>query len=112
MSAASAAYGAYALARPAHVGRAMEAGPVEQGSYDRLARIYGVRDVAISALGVLGTPGAVRAAMGLRVASDLVDAAYLSTRADSGRVRAKVLGVTLGWAALNTVALLRDRRRV
>lgn len=111
MSAATAAYGIYALARPAHIGRAMEADAAEQAHYDTLARVYGVRDVAISLLGVLGTPGAVRAAMRLRVASDLVDAAYLSARTDDAKVRAKVLGVTLGWATLNSLALARDRRR-
>ena len=111
MSAATAAYGVYALARPAHIGKAMEAGPKEQAHYDTLARVYGVRDVAISVLGVVGSPGAVRAAMRLRVASDLVDAAYLSARTDDGKVRAKVLGATLGWAALNSLAVARDRRR-
>ena len=111
MSAATAAYGVYALARPSHIGAAMDADPAEQASYDRLARIYGVRDVAISLLGVAGGPRAVRTAMGLRVASDLVDAGYLSTRAESSSVRGKVLAVTLGWAALNTLALVRDRRR-
>ena len=49
--------------------------------------------------------------MGLRVASDLVDAGYLASRADSRDIRAKVLAITLGWAALNTAAVVLDRRR-
>jgi hypothetical protein len=49
--------------------------------------------------------------MGLRIAGDLSDGAYLSTKADPD-ARAKLLGVTVGWAALNAVALAIDLRRV
>ena len=38
MSGATAAYAVFALVKPDHLGRAMEAGPVAQPTYDRLAR--------------------------------------------------------------------------
>jgi hypothetical protein len=49
--------------------------------------------------------------MVLRVAMDLGDAALLSARTDDREVRQKVLAVTLGWAGLNTLALLVDSAR-
>ena len=111
MSAATAAYGVYALARPGHLASAMESDAHERPSYDRLARAYGVRDVVVSALGVAGTSSRlVRTSMALRVAGDLTDAVVLSMRAPNAKVRSKVLAVTIGWAALETAALLRDRR--
>jgi hypothetical protein len=111
MSAATAAYGAYALARPRHLGRAMTTNTLEQQRYDVWARAYGVRDLTVSALGLLGrSERVVTTAMAVRIASDVVDGAILSVRAHDGATRAKVLGVTLGWAALNTAALVADRR--
>lgn len=111
MSAASASYAVYALTQPRHLGNALEADPRELEGYDTLAQVFGVRDLAISALGVLGPrPGLVRAAMGLRMAMDLGDAAVLSSRVEGG-VRVKVLAVTLGWAGLNAAALAADERR-
>jgi hypothetical protein len=111
MSAATAAYAVYALTSPEHIGRAMQASGDEQEFYDKLARGYGVRDLAISALGLAGPARTVPVAMGLRIAGDLGDAAFLARRAPDPGVRAKVLGVTLGWAALNLAALVADRRR-
>ena len=57
--------------------------PKNAADYDLLAEAYGVRD------GVL-----------------------LSMKAKDDQTRAKVLGVTLGWAALNYLALRADRRRL
>jgi hypothetical protein len=109
LAAATAGYGIYALVRPAHLPKAMEAGPDEQGALERIARGYGVRDLAISALTLFGpSPTATRLGAGLRIANDLTDAALLSSRADSGKVRGKVLAATLGWASLNILALVRD----
>ena len=51
MSAATAVYGVYALARPAHLADAMRADADERPGYDTLAKAYGVRDLIISALG-------------------------------------------------------------
>ena len=111
VSALTLGYAVFSLVKPEHLGRAMESDAFEQPTYDRIARVYGVRDVVIGGLGVLGTPRAVRVAMGLRIAGDLADAVVLASRAPNNRVRGKVLGVTLGYGALNLAAALRDRRR-
>jgi hypothetical protein len=110
MSAATLGYAVFSLVKPEHLGKAMESDAVEQPTYDTIARVYGVRDVVIGGLGVIGSPRAVRAAMGLRIVGDLADAVVLSSRAPNGKVRSKVLAVTLGYAVLNAAALVRDRR--
>jgi hypothetical protein len=110
MSAATAAYGAYALARPRHLGRAVDSR--DAADYDVLALTYGARDLTISALGALGrSEQTVGTAMVARIAMDLADCAILSVRAGDRTARRKVLATTLTWAALNTTALLVDRRR-
>ncbi len=112
MSTATAGYGAFALASPQHLGQALEADRQDQSGMDLLAQTYGVRDLAISSLGIFGrSPRTVKAAMVLRIAMDLGDAALLSTRVGPGQVRTKVLAATLGWAGLNTLALVVDSRR-
>ena len=112
MSAATATYGGYAIAQPAHLWQALQADRKDREGLELLARTYGIRDLAISALGVLGRrPGTVRAAMIMRIAMDLGDAALLSSRTDDQDVRKKVLAVTIGWAGLNTLALVADSRR-
>jgi len=111
MSAATAGYGVYALLRPAHLADAMQADADQRASYDTLARAYGVRDLAISTVAILGPGAGVRAAMRSRIAGDLVDCATLTIRAGDGKVRAKVMAVTLGWAALNVAALRWDESR-
>jgi hypothetical protein len=110
MSAATAAYACYALLRPGHLSRAMEASPGERRSLDRLARTYGVRDLASSVLAVSPNPTLVRTAMGLRIASDLGDCLVLGSSTDDPRVRRKVVAVTLGWATLNALAVAADER--
>ena len=112
MSTATAGYGVFALVSPGHLGKALEAAPQDRPGMDLLAQTYGVRDLAISSLGIFGrSPRTVKAAMVLRIAMDLGDAALLSVRAESDEVRTKVLAATLGWAGLNTLALLVDSRR-
>ena len=112
LSAATAAYGGYALVRPAHLWQALQADRKDREGLELLARTYGVRDLAISALGVFGrSERTVRAAMLLRIAMDLGDAALLSGRTDDEDVRRKVLAVTLGWAGLNTAALAINSAR-
>ncbi|GAA1997187.1 hypothetical protein [Nocardioides kribbensis] len=112
MSTATAGYGAFALLKPDHLGSAMQAGRSERGGYDVLARTYGVRDLGISAAGALGrSDKVVRTAMLLRIVGDLGDCAILAAKAPDSQVRSKVMAVTLGWAALNTVALVVDGRR-
>jgi hypothetical protein len=112
MSTASAAYGVYALTQPSHLWHALHSDRADQEGLELLARTYGVRDTAISTLAVLGrSDRTVRAAMVLRIAMDLGDAAVLGSRTEDRDLRRKVLGVTLGWAALNAVALGIDSRR-
>lgn len=108
MHALTAAYGAYAIARPDHLARGLGEQPNPQAR--RLAQALGVRDLATSALALSGSPRLVRAATVIRVASDLGDAAYLGSRAGASS-RPKILGVTLGWASLNLAADLLHRRR-
>lgn len=112
MSAATAGYGAYALAKPSHLADALEVSDRERDAYDLLAQSFGVRDLAVSALGLLGrSPRTVRTAMTLRIALDLGDAALFARRVDDEDVRKKVLVATVGWASLNAVALAIDSRR-
>ncbi len=112
MSAATATYAGYALANPAHLWQAMQADRKHQTGLELLARMYGVRDGAISAAGMFGrSAGVVRTAMLLRIAMDLGDGLLLSTQTDDADVRKKVLGVTVGWASLNALALAIDTRR-
>jgi hypothetical protein len=110
MSTASASYGVYALADPRHLGRVLD--PKHAADYDLLAQTYGARDLAISSVGVFGKGRkTVTAAMVIRIACDVSDGLILATRAPDQQTRQKVLGVTLGWAALNALALVTDRRR-
>lgn len=111
VSAASAAYGAYCLARPQHLGQALKADLAEMPAYRDLAFTYGGRDLAISLVGITGrSPAVVRTAMGLRIAMDVTDCLTLSSSTNDPALRKKVVAITLGWAALNGAALLLDER--
>lgn len=110
ISAATAAYGLFALAKPRHLGDALEAPHVQRPALDQVAYTYAARDLGISALGILGSPSLVRAAMALRIAGDLSDATIMSRYAPNQKVRTKVLAVTIGWGVLNTAALLADEK--
>lgn len=112
LSTGTAGYAAFALVKPSHLADAMQADRSDRSGYDLLAQTYGVRDLAISSLGIFGRSAkTVKAAMLIRIAMDLGDAAVLSARTDDEDVRRKVLAVTLGWAALNSLALVVDSRR-
>jgi len=112
LSTATAAYGGYALAQPGHLWQALQADRKHQAGLELLARTYGVRDLAISSLGIFGrSPATVKAAMLLRIAMDLGDAAVLSSQTDDDEIRNKILAVTLGWAGANALALLIDSAR-
>lgn len=111
MAVATAAYGGYALARPGHLTQALGEPESTRPAYDRLARIFGVRDLASSALVLTGDDALVRAGMGLRVISDLGDGLVLGTSTADAGVRRKIVAVTVGWAALNAAAWLVDHRR-
>lgn len=110
MSTATASYGVYALTDPRHLGRAVD--PKNAADYDLLAQTYGARDLAISSVGMFGKGRkTVTTAMVIRIACDISDGLILAGRTKDEQTRQKVLGVTMGWAALNTLAILTDRRR-
>jgi hypothetical protein len=112
LSTATATYGAYAAVQPRHLGRAITSNPVAQADLDVLAQTIAARDLAISGFGVLGrSDTTVTVAMLLRIVLDVSDGLILSARADSDEARNRILGLTLGWAGLNAVALAVDRRR-
>jgi len=111
MSAATAVYGVYALVKPSHLADVMGADAGERSGYDSLARVYGVRDLVICAVGVLGPGRGVAWAMRARMAGDLADCVTLVAKADEAKVRGKVAFVTVGWAVLNYLAYRWDRSR-
>lgn len=112
MSAGTAAYAVYALVRPRHLGTALSEERQRQESYDLVATIFGCRDLPISVVGMLGrSEHSVRAAMLVRIVLDLTDSAVLAERAETPERSAKVRAVTVGWAALNTLAVIVDSRR-
>jgi hypothetical protein len=112
MSAATAGYAGYCFAEPGHLGKALDVDRSERSAYEQLARVFGVRDAAVSAFGLFGrSERTVRTAMRIRILCDVGDGIVLAARADDDQVRAKVLGATLGWASLNFLALRLDVRR-
>ncbi|MFY0406641.1 hypothetical protein [Solicola sp. PLA-1-18] len=111
MSAATAAYAAFALAKPRHLGAAITDDARGQERYDLVATTFGFRDLAVSIAALRGTPSVTQAAMLVRIGLDLSDGAMLAASAPTSKARQKILAVTGTWAALNTAALLVDRRR-
>ncbi len=112
ISAATVAYSVFALAKPRHLGNALTPSPLKQPDYDIAARTFGVRDLVISGLALAAPTAAAReqAMMG-RVVFDLTDGALYSSEATTTGRKAKVLAVTVGWAALNAAAIVADRKR-
>lgn len=111
ISAATAGYAVFALAKPRHLGEALTKSPLKQPEYDLVARMFGPRDLVISALAIVAPSRAARErAMIARVALDLSDAALLTPEATTKTGKAKVLGATLTWAGLNVAAILADRK--
>lgn len=112
MSTATASYGVYALSVPRHLGSALTKNEKEAASYDLLARTYGARDLAVCSFALFGrSEKTVTTAMLIRIAFDVSDGLLLSAKVDDDDTRKKVLGITLGWASLNAIALVVDRRR-
>lgn len=110
MSTATASYGVYALVDPSHLGKFVD--PSNAASFDTLAQTYGARDLILSAVALKGrSDKTVTAAMVIRILSDLSDAAILSKKAADEETKQKLLGITVGWAGLNALALVIDRRR-
>ena len=112
LSTASASYAGYCFVDPRHLGKAVTGNPAKQAGLDVLAHTFGARDFAVSSLAIFGrSPKTVTSAMLLRIALDVSDGLILAAETDSDEARNRVLGVTFGWAALNTLALVIDRRR-
>ncbi|MBA2694799.1 MAG: hypothetical protein H0U62_02880 [Actinobacteria bacterium] len=112
MSAATACYGVYALAQPGHLASAMKVPSAQKPAWDLMAYTYAARDLPVSAAGMWSSsPQVVTTAMVLRILGDLSDATILGLATDDEEARTKALTATLGWAGLNTVALVIDRRR-
>jgi hypothetical protein len=110
MSAGTAAYSVYALARPRHLGKALTDSPLKQPEYDVVARTFGFRDLVVSALALAAPTAAAREqAMIGRIVLDLTDSALFTAEARTTAGKAKVLLATLTWAGLNTAAVLKDR---
>ncbi len=110
-SLATAFYGVFALAKPRHLADNLEA-PAEQApAFDRMAYTFAGRDLPISGLALASSnPSVITAMMVLRIVGDLSDATVLGTSTSKPAVQKKLLAVTLGWGALNTIALVADRR--
>jgi hypothetical protein len=112
LSTATATYAGYCFVDPRHLGRAVTGNPVKQADLDVLAHTFGARDFAVSSLAIFGrSPKTITSAMLLRIVLDVSDGLVLAAETDSDEARNRVLGVTFGWAALNTLALVIDRRR-
>lgn len=107
----TAAYGTYAAVKPDHLPDALQVGPTGRDGYRLVAYTWTARDLPLSALGAFGPAAVVPVATALRICIDVGDAVVLARHTDQQDVRKKVLGVTLGWGALNTLAFLVDRRR-
>ncbi len=111
ISLATAGYGAFAAVKPRHLANGVEAPAAQAPAFDRMAYTYAGRDLAISGVALASNNrSVVTAMMALRIVGDLSDALILSTGTSKPNVQKKVLAVTLGWAALNTAALVADRR--
>jgi hypothetical protein len=111
MSLATMGYSVYALVNPRHLGKALTSSPLKQPDYDIAARTFGVRDLVVAGLALAAPTAAGReqAMMG-RIVFDLTDSALFTREATSNSSKAKVLTVTVAWAALNAAAIVADRR--
>ncbi len=106
VAAASAGYGVFALAKPDHLASGLEA--EDTSALRTLAMVFGAREIAVGTLALLGERRVVSACMTARLSFDLSDCAILLTQVEDEGVRRKVLGVTLGWAAVNALAVAVD----
>lgn len=110
VSVATAAYGIYCLAKPDQLAHATRRAPTE--GWRTLSRYYGVRDLATSALMLGPNPCWWRAAMRIRLASDVTDAVSLAyVLRETPAVAAKAAGVAGGWGVVNALAWRWDEQR-
>ncbi len=111
LSASTAAYAVFALVKPEHLGSALDSPKEQMPAFDLVAYTYAARDLPVSLVGMFAkSPTLVNASMLMRIASDFGDAAILGINMNDPAIRKKALSATLGWGALNTMALLIDRR--
>jgi len=107
---ATAAYGAYALARPDHLSRQGGLGDDPDrpdASVRALSRVIGVRDLASGAY-IAGSAG--RTALVLRALFDAGDAAVFGTQLPTPQTRRKVAVIASAWGGLALLLLSRTRR--
>lgn len=108
LAAATAVYGVYAAAKPEHLPQALGESETGPGA-NRLPYTYAARDLTTSALGIFGPGRLIPVAAALRIAGDAGDATVLGLTTQN-KVRVKVIGITLGWGAINAVGLALDLR--
>jgi hypothetical protein len=104
----TAAYGVSAIARPDVIRRHGELPDTE--AVRLLSTIVGIRDLVSGTLIVFAPAGRpLTAALGIRVAFDLGDAAAFGTLLPTRRARRKIGAIALGWAALCAAAIPQAR---
>ena len=103
---ATTVYNVYALVNPGALTKAAS-GQVTAAESQLLGRTWAARDLPVSALMFSGDDAVVRAAVGLRVAADIGDAAVLGTRLH-GVPQRKIPGIAAGWALVSLAAHLGD----
>ena len=105
----TAAYGISAIARPDILRRHGELDDTD--AVRVLSTVVGIRDVVSGTLILLAPAGRpMTAALGVRVAFDLGDAAAFGTLLPTPRARRKIAAIALGWAALCTATIPVARR--
>ena len=105
MHLATAGYAVYCLVKPEHLREAIGS---DDTMWDTVARVFGVRDLAVAGVGLLGSASATRTALAIRSTIDFGDAALLGLTLD-GEARSKAVGVAAGWGLLNLAVLGRSR---
>ena len=90
MHLATAGYAVYCLVKPEHLREAIGS---DDTMWDTVARVFGVRDLAVAGVGLLGSAGATRTALAIL----------------DGEARTKAVGVAAGWGLLNLAVLGRSR---
>lgn len=111
IGAATAAYGAAVVLRPAILLRPSGLGTGAEPELRAAARMIALRDLASGlALATLSDPRARRAAAIVRVASDAADTVVFAQALNGRAERAKTLAVTAGWGVLSALAALYEAR--
>lgn len=103
LGAATTAYGTNELLRPQHLAKAVNLGnpDVASPAVRVLGAVLGVRDIA-SGIAMMAAPVGrpLQAAIAARVAFDVGDCIAFVIGSPGAATKAKVAGITLGWAAL------------